>query len=48
MHVWLAGSTLALLALLTAPASLSPAAAQSDAARMPLAVLQNSVACDHR
>jgi ABC-type nitrate/sulfonate/bicarbonate transport system substrate-binding protein len=37
MHVWLAGSTLALLALLAAPASLSPAAAQSDAARMPLA-----------
>lgn len=37
MHVWLAGSTLALLALLAAPVSLSPAAAQSDAARMPLA-----------
>ena len=37
MNVSLAGSTLALLALLAAPLSLTPAAAQTDAARTPLA-----------
>src|SRR3989442_3191145 len=37
MIVWLAGSTLALLALLAAPLSLTPAAAQTDPARTPLA-----------
>src|SRR5713101_2138828 len=37
MNVSLAGSTLALLALLAAPVWLTPAAAQTDAARTPLA-----------